>query len=250
MLKAFSQTLLFGATFCALLPGLAFASSAGGAALPEKPTEPVSFDYRGDAENGKTLSVTCGACHGQDGNSMVSAFPKLAGQHARYTYKQLQDMRTPENGGEALRPVPEMTGIVAGLSDQDMADLAAYYETLEGSVEGADPELIALGEKIYRAGNAQSNVPACTACHQPDGAGLGLAGYPQLAGQHPDYTAAQLMAFRAAAREDINAKYRVNDGATMQMQLSAKGMTDKEILAVSAYISGLMPAKAASKDTE
>lgn len=249
MLKAFSKTLLVSATLFALIPGLVHASSASGK-LPEKPKEPVKFDYRGDAENGKALSVTCGACHGQDGNSMVSAFPKIAGQHARYTYKQLQDMKASDDGEDALRPVPEMMGIVAGLSNQDMADLAAYYETLSGSVEGADPELIALGEKIYRSGNVDSQVPACTACHQPDGAGLGLAGYPQLAGQHQDYTAKQLMAFRAAAREDINAQYRINDGDTMQMRLSAKGMTDKEIIAVSAYLSGLMPAKTENKDAE
>lgn len=222
-----------------LLSTTLFAS--GSSATLEKPTKPVEFEYRGDAVNGKTLATQCIACHGQDGNSMVPSFPKIAGQHARYTYKQLNDMSIPKKGHEALRPVPEMEAIVAGLSKQDMADLAAYFETTTGVTEGADPELAIKGEKIYRAGIADSKVPACIGCHQPDGSGLGLAGYPKLSGQHAAYTAAQLRAFRAAARDDIGVKHRINDGATMPMRLSAKGLSDKEILELSAYISGLKP---------
>jgi cytochrome c553 len=148
-------------------------------------------------------------------------------------------MHKPEDGN-ALRPVPEMEAIVSGLSNQDKADLAAYFETQTSSIIGADPKLVGLGEQIYRSGNKKTNVPACTSCHQPDGAGLGLAGYPQLAGQFPAYTAKQLKAFRAAGREDLDAEYRVNDGESMTMRMSAKGLTDKEIQAVSAYVGGLM----------
>jgi len=199
---------------------------------------PAEFDYRGDAKKGEAAANVCAACHAKDGNSAVSTFPKLAGQHARYTYKQLNDMKA-KDGEEPARPVAQMAGIVANMSKAQMADLAAYFEEQSTTVEGADPDLIELGETIYRSGNPETQVPACTGCHQPDGSGLGLAGYPQLAGQHSDYTVKQLMAFRAAAREDINAEYRTNDGETMQMRLSAEHLSDKEILAVSAYISGL-----------
>ena len=154
-------------------------------------------------------------------------------------YKQLQNMRGSEE--EAARYVPQMSAIVAGLSNQDMADLAAYFEQQTGTVEGAQPELLELGEQIYRHGMAETGVPACTSCHQPDGAGVGLSGYPKLAGQYAQYTTQQLQGFRAAARDDLNAPYyRKNDGETMIMRLSAKGLTDKQILAVSEYVSGLM----------
>ncbi|MEC8009631.1 MAG: c-type cytochrome [Pseudomonadota bacterium] len=230
MQTKFSRTLALGALFCGFMSATVHAAETKEA----HEAAPVEFDYRGDADKGKALSAVCGACHGADGNSMIPTFPKIAGQHARYVNKQLHDIK---NGD---REVPEMAGIAAGLSDQDMADLSAYFEKQSGSIEGADPELVELGEKIYRMGKEDGNVPACTACHQPDGQGLGLAGYPKLSGQHADYTAKQLMAFRAAAREDINAKYRTNDGEAMIMRMAAKGLSDKEILAVSAYVSGLM----------
>lgn len=237
MLSFFSRGFILLTAFCSI------AAVAQEAAPEKKPTEPVEFEYRGDVTKGETLAAQCTACHGPNGQSMVPNFPKIAGQHARYTYKQLQDMRlqdSGENEGEALRLVPEMTAIVAALSDQDMADLAAYFELQQSTIEGANPELVELGEKIYRAGNSETGVPACIACHQPDGSGLGLAGYPKLSGQYTEYTSKQLKAFRAAGREDLDVPYRVNDGETMQMRLAAKPMSDKEILAVSEYISGLM----------
>ena len=231
-----SRALFFGAALVALASPLTYA--AGDTHKSSEPA-PTQFEYRGDADNGKKLSTTCAACHGGDGNSMISAFPKLAGQHASYIYKQLQDMRKPKDG-EAARPVMEMSAIVSSLSDQDMADLASYFETQKSTVVGVNPDLISLGETIYRSGNIDTNVPACTSCHQPDGAGVGLAKYPSLAGQFPEYTTKQLKAFRAAGREDLDATYRTNDGASMVMRLSAKGLSDKEIQAVSAYVGALM----------
>lgn len=232
-----SRALILGATLFSLASASVFAS--GGDSPSKKPQAPVEFEFRGDAANGKTLSTSCAACHGADGNSMISAFPKLAGQHSKYIYKQLQDMHK-QGGEKALRPVPEMSALVSSLTKDDMADLAAYFEQQKSTILGVDPELVALGEKIYRAGNKETNVPACTSCHQPDGSGLGLAGYPQLAGQYPSYTTKQLKAFRAAGRDDLDADYRVNDGEAMIMRMAAKGLSDKEIQAVSAYVSGLM----------
>lgn len=187
----------------------------------------------GDAEAGKNKSQTCTACHGTDGNSAVSTFPKIAGQNARYAFKQLKDTKA------GLRPVPEMAGIVAGLSEQDMADLAAYYAEQDASLGAVDPELKELGEVIYRGGIAERSVPACIACHGPKADGMPAAGFPALSGQHAGYTASQLAAFRASARGDKDVKYRVNDGSSMIMRAAVRQMTDAEIEAVSSYISGL-----------
>jgi cytochrome c553 len=187
----------------------------------------------GDAAAGKSKSAVCGACHGPDGNSMVPNFPNLAGQGAPYALKQLQDIKS------GARPVPEMAGIVAGLSDQDMADLAAYYSSQTVKVGAADPALVALGEKLYRGGNSASGVSACSACHGANGQGMAQAGFPALSGQHAAYTEAQLKAFRAAGREDAEGKRRNNDGDTMMMQATAARLSDNEIKALASYINGL-----------
>lgn len=187
----------------------------------------------GDAAAGKAKADTCVMCHGDKGDSSMANFPKIAGQHARYTFKQLQDMKT------GARKVDEMAGIVANLSEQDMADLAAYYAEQTGSVGVVDAELKALGQAIYRGGVPEREVPACIACHGPKADGMPSAGFPALSGQHPSYTAAQLAAFRAAARGDAQAKYRENDGDGKIMRAAVKRMTDEEIKAVSNYVFGL-----------
>lgn len=187
----------------------------------------------GDAAAGKAKAETCVMCHGANGDSSVATFPKIAGQHARYAFKQLQDMKSGE------RPVDEMVAIIADLNDQDFADLAAYYAEQTSSVGAVDPEQKALGEAIYRGGIADRAVPACIACHGPKADGMAAAGFPALSGQHSGYTASQLAAFRAAARGDEQSKHRVNDGDSMMMRAAVKQMTDAEIKAVSSYISGL-----------
>ena len=187
----------------------------------------------GDAEAGKNKSAVCGACHGADGNSMIPNFPKLAGQVEAYTVKQLKDIKSGD------RVVPEMAGIVPGLSEQDMADLAAYYasQTIKGG--SADPDLVKHGEDVFRAGKADAGVTACTACHGAKGKGMPEAGFPALAGQHSAYLEAQLKAFRAAGREDHEGKRRENDGEAKMMRATAARLSDDDIKALSSYINGM-----------
>lgn len=191
----------------------------------------------GDAAAGKAKTAVCAACHGADGNSAVPNFPSLAGQHASYTLKQLQDMTIDVSAGG--RQVPEMTGIVAGLSAQDMADIAAFYagQKAKGNVTKAD--LLEKGESVYRAGNESRGVAACTGCHGPDGMGNKGASYPRLAGQHADYIEKQLKAFRLGAEEPKSQGARINDGDNRIMRDIAANMSDLEIRAVASFIAGL-----------
>lgn len=195
---------------------------------------------KGDATAGETKAAACAACHGAGGVSMVPMYPTLAGQGARYLYKQLQDFKA------GRRNNPIMMGMAMGLADQDMADLAAYYTAQKAVVNKANPELVKLGEKIYRGGNSKTGLAACSGCHNPSGKGNALGGFPRLGGQHADYIKAQLTAFRAAGRNDNvadPAAKRGNDavkaGEQGPMQMIAARLSDAEIEAVSSYISGL-----------
>lgn len=179
----------------------------------------------GDPKAGQTKAAICGACHGADGNSLVPAWPKLAGQNTNYLFKQMQDIKS------GARIVPAMTGFLAALSDQDMQDVAAYFSAQTISTGSADAAIAAQGETLYRAGNKDSGVAACTACHAPNGTGNAAAGFPSVGGQHADYIAAQLKAFRAGTR--------TNDGDSKMMRMVAFKLNDNEIKAVSSYISGL-----------
>jgi cytochrome c553 len=179
----------------------------------------------GDAAAGQTKVAVCAACHGTDGNSALGVNPKLAGQNERYTLKQLRDIKS------GARVVPLMTGLLDNLNDQDLADISAFYAAQQTTVQGADPELVALGEQIYRAGIADLGVAACSACHSPTGGGVVQAGFPALGGQHAEYIATQMKAFRAGARD--------NDGDTAPMRIVSERLTDREIEALASYISGL-----------
>lgn len=183
----------------------------------------------GNAETGKTHTLVCGACHGADGNS-AAPFPKLAGQGEKYLIKQMMDIR------DGARPVVTMTGQLNAKTDQDIADIAAYYASQTASIGRTDPELLALGKKVYRAGVAERNVAACSACHSPTGSGNAPAGYPALSGQHSQYIADQLRAYRKGKEDPAG---RTNDGDAQIMRTTAFGLSDKEIEAVSSYISGL-----------
>src|SRR5512145_951821 len=132
----------------------------------------------GDATAGQTKAAVCGACHGPDGNSPAPTFPKLAGQGERYLLKQMKDIKS------GARPVVPMTGLLDNLSDQDLADISAYFASQKGSVGQADPKLVARGEALFRGGNLAAGMPACSGCHSPNGEGNDLAGFPQLGGQH------------------------------------------------------------------
>ena len=183
----------------------------------------------GDAAAGKGLTATCAACHGADGNS-PAPFPKLAGQGEKYLLKQMKDIR------DGARPVPTMVGQVDGKSDQDLADMAAYFASQQASGGQTKTELKELGEKIYRSGVAERNVAACIACHSAQGDGNDPAGFPALGGQYAEYIAAQLRAYRQGYEDPAG---RVTDGDTKIMRSNAFGLSDMEIDAVAAYISGL-----------
>ena len=179
----------------------------------------------GDAAAGQAKTAVCGACHGPDGNSMAPNFPKLAGQGDRYLLKQLHEIK------DGKRQVLEMTGLLANLNDQDLADIAAYYSSQKNSVGEADPALVAQGEALFRGGNLEKGMPACTGCHSPDGQGNAAAGFPHLGGQHASYIEKQLTDFREGDR--------TNDGDSMIMRGIAAKMSNKDIKALASYIQGL-----------
>ena len=182
---------------------------------------------KGDATAGQAKAAVCGACHGPDGNSPAPNFPKLAGQGERYLTKQMHDIK------DGKRTVLEMTGLLTNLSDQDLADIAAYFASQKGSVGAADPKLVARGEKLFRGGNLEKGLPSCIGCHSPNGAGIAAAGFPHLSGQHATYIAKQLTDFR---KEEAG---RNNDGDAMIMRSIARKLSDEDIAAVSSYIQGL-----------
>ncbi|HEY5739932.1 MAG TPA: c-type cytochrome [Gammaproteobacteria bacterium] len=177
-----------------------------------------------DIEAGKAKSAICAACHGADGNSSNPAWPSLAGQHASYIYKQLIDFK------EGRRSNATMTGMVVTLSDDDMKNLAAFYQSQQAKGVAFDGELIDKGENIYRGGITDASVAACIGCHSPSAKGNGPAGWPALVGQHPEYIVAQLQAFKQGMR--------ANDPGNMMRNVSAR-MSEMEMKSVAAYIAGI-----------
>jgi cytochrome c553 len=181
------------------------------------------------AKGKKIADQICIACHASDGNSPISANPKLAGQFPEYLHKQLANFK-PAPGKKAERDNAVMAGMVANLSDADMRDIAAFYASQKLKPETAkSKDLAAQGQKLYRGGNLGSGVAACAGCHGPDGAGI-PSQYPRIAGQFADYIEAQLKAFKSGAR--------ANDANGMMRGVAAK-MTEPEIRAVAEYTAGL-----------
>jgi cytochrome c553 len=181
----------------------------------------------GDAAKGKEkANQICQACHGLDGNGIPGqpVWPKLAGQHPAYIYKQLSNFKNNE------RSNPQMSPMAAPLTDEDMKNVAAYYSSLKQTSGTAEPDLVALGEKIYRAGNPATGVPACSGCHGPAGMGSDLAKFPRISGQFSEYTDQTLKLWRSQERK--------NDPNGMMRGVAAN-LTDQEIAAVSAYVEGL-----------
>ncbi len=185
-----------------------------------------------DADKGKALSATCAACHGSDGNSINPIWPSLAGQHEAFLVRQITMFKNGQRENAMMAPM------VSGLSDQDIADLAAYYASQKLTLKAANPDSIELGKKIYQAGDADRNIPACMSCHGPTGQGNPLSGYPVLANQHAAYTVLQLKAYKAGRKspdqDDLNGQV---------MAGVAQYMTDEEIDAVSSYLQGLKVAQ-------
>jgi cytochrome c553 len=183
-----------------------------------------------DLAKGKAIAAqACAACHGADGNSPAAVNPTLAGQIPEYLEKQLHNFK-PVQGKKAERENAIMAGMVAGLSPDDARNVAAYdaSQTPKGGASRSK-ELAYFGQKLYRAGNAATGLPACAGCHGPSGAGV-PAQYPRLAGQYAEYTAAQLKSFHDGQR--------ANDTNRMMRAIASK-MTEAEMRAVSDYIAGL-----------
>lgn len=164
----------------------------------------------------------CVACHGEAGNSTVPQNPKLAAQHEAYVYKQLVNFKNPERNNAIMSP------IATALTDDEMRNIAAYLDAQTQKPGAAkNKDTVEIGKRIFRAGIAEKNIPACAGCHSPNGAGI-PAQFPRIGGQHQDYSAAQLIGFRSGARKN-----------SAQMIAIAKRMSDDEIRAVSDYVAGL-----------
>ena len=191
----------------------------------------VSAVAKGVAENGKAKSVTCGACHGVDGNSAISMNPKLAGQHANYLVKQLSEFKlASQTKGKEGRNNAVMNGMSAMLSEQDILDLAAYFSIQEATPSETSEDAVVQGNKLYVGGDLQRGITACIACHGPKGNGTSLSGFPDISGQHSDYISTQLKAFRSGERAN---------SLNGMMADIAKRMTDKDIEVISSYVAGL-----------
>lgn len=178
----------------------------------------------GDAERGKSLAATCAACHGGNGVSGNPEWPSLAQQGSRYTYEQLKAFKSGD------RKNPLMSAQAAGLSEQDMRDLAAYFAGLDYKPGIASEDAVAIAEPIYRAGDLERNIPACAGCHAPNGVGNPAAGYPMVAGQHATYASQRLRAYREG---------EVNTASAKIMAQVAAQLTDEEIAALASYLNGL-----------
>ena len=202
---------LFIAAVVAVTSVSAFAAEA-------KPTVAKPDLAKGEASYG----AVCAACHGVDGNSGTPAYTKLSQQHPEYLVKQLQEFKSDKRSNAIMK------GFASMLSDDDMKNISYWLATKKAKPGTAkDKELVTLGERIYRGGIADRQVPACAGCHSPNGAGI-PAQYPRLSGQHADYAVAQLTAFRDGVRKN-----------SLQMTQIAAKMNDREIKAVADYVAGL-----------
>ena len=208
----------------ALIVSTSLISNHAFASEPAKSAAPVAAKAaKPDLNAGSAkYAAVCASCHNADGNSAVPANAKLAGQHPEYLAEQLEEFKS----GKRANAV--MSGMAAGLSDADMKNIAAWLATQKPKAGFAkNKELVAMGEKIYKGGIADRQVPACAGCHSPSGAGI-PGSYPRLSGQHAEYTAAQLVGFRDGTRKN----------STLMSQVAAK-LNDKEIKALADYMAGL-----------
>lgn len=183
----------------------------------------------GNAETGKTQAAPCGACHGQDGaTGLDGAYPNLAGQNQKYLLRQLRMIQA------GAREIPLMAGQLNGKTEQDLADLAVYFSSLPSKLAQAegDDASIAMAARLFRGGNLQKNTPACAACHSPSGVGNAPAGFPLLSGQSPEYTIAQLTAYREGTR-------KTDDDYGGMMRDAAANLNDTEIRAMADFLRGV-----------
>ncbi|MBA8887146.1 cbb3-type cytochrome c oxidase subunit III [Dokdonella fugitiva] len=224
--RVFVQSLL---ALTALAAGAAQAQTA-----PSEPAAPAHAEAApahagpilGDAKAGESKSAACGACHGIDGNPTDKQYPKLAGQNEAYIARQITLFKSQK------RQNPIMMGFAATLSEQDMHDIGAYFAGKTSLPGVADDKLVERGQALYRAGDVKLGVPACMACHGPDGRGMAGAGFPQLGGQWTDYVATKLKDWKAGTTwgDDANAKV---------MPAIAQKLGDADINAIASYVEGL-----------
>jgi cytochrome c553 len=193
------------------------------ASFAQEPKKEAPMAAKPDMVKGEaSYTAVCASCHGADGNSAIAGNPKLAQQHPEYLVKQLKEFSSGKRNNAVMK------GFASALSDEDMKNIAYWLASKKAKPGFAkDKELVALGERIYRGGIADRQVPACAGCHSPNGAGI-PSQYPRLSGQHADYSVAQLTAFRDGVRKN-----------NVQMTQVAAKLNDREIKAVSDYIAGL-----------
>ena len=204
-----------------LLSAVLVLSAAASFAADPAPAAPAP-KAKPDLVKGQASFATCSGCHGADGNSGTPAYPKLAQQHPEYIVKQLQEYKS----GKRANAI--MAGIAAGLTEEDMKNIAFWVTTSKAKLGNAtDKELVVLGERIYRGGVKERQITACAGCHSPNGAGI-PAQYPRLSGQHAEYTANQLTYFRDGVRKN-----------NLIMTQAAARLNDREIKALADYIAGL-----------
>ncbi len=202
----FALAMLFGA-------GCAFAATA---------TNVVP----GDAAAGEGKVAVCAACHGADGNSAVSIYPKLAGQNESYIARQLTQFKSGKRANPIMMPFASM------LSEQDMQDIGAFYALQKPSTAEADEAYVERAQQLYRAGNAERGIPACMACHGPDGRGMAGSAYPQLSGQWADYVQAKFAEWRTGTTWG-------DDQHAAIMPVIAQRLSDEDIAALASYAQGL-----------
>ncbi|MDB5987130.1 MAG: cytochrome c4 [Nevskia sp.] len=230
-----------------LAPLIAGAESAAPAAATAETAKADPFTGS-DPAAGAAKAPACYACHGPGGNGGVNPlWPKLAGQHSAYIHEQLAafkcgnlpaDQRAAAKCSD-VRSNPVMGAQAANLSDQDARDLAAYFATQKPVPGLGKKETAALGEKLYRAGDASRGLPACAACHGPSGAGNAAAQFPRIGGQNTDYAAAELKLYRSCGANNFQNCDRGGASKAQMMSTVAAKLSDAEIDALAAYLTGL-----------
>lgn len=197
---------------------------SGAASAEESAAVATASQPNAQAAAGQAKAATCGACHGIDGNSVNPEWPSLAGQHASYIAKQLRLFKSGARASATMAPLAQ------ALSEQDMDDVAAYFSAQSLHGLEAEKSKVALGQRIYRGGNSANKVPACLACHGPDGRGNLPANYPAIRGQRAPYVIAQLNAYKSGQR---------TTDANKIMRDVAASLSADEIAAVASYVQGI-----------
>lgn len=211
------KRVLFAAFLCVSFPLMVSAAETAA-------TDPYTH---GNVEAGTAKVATCTACHGPGGNSANPQWPKLAGQSSRFIVEQLKRFKSGERQNPLMQPQ------AAGLSEEDMANVAAYFAAQPPAPGVGSKDAIALAQPIYRGGDAARGLPACAACHGPTGAGVSPAAFPRIGGQHSEYVASRLKTYRDAAKGELpEGNYKI-------MATVASKLTDQEIEALASYVNGL-----------